>query len=139
MLRLIVLGGGFAGVKCAKTLRKRFPASEAEIIVFNEENHLVFSPMLADAVGSSLSPLDVVARFERLTGRPFQREHVPEPVLRAQFEQATDSLQKSFAALMLGYLLGDAMDMQPIVEQFGIKLASVDEYAHSVLRLAAGA
>src|SRR5260221_13650859 len=60
MLRLIILGGGFAGVKCAKTLRRRFPASEAEIIVFNEENHLVFSPMLADAVGSSLNPLDVV-------------------------------------------------------------------------------
>jgi NADH:ubiquinone reductase (H+-translocating) len=60
MLRLIILGGGFAGVKCAKTLRKRFATTEAEIIVFNEENHLVFSPMLADAVGSSLSPLDVV-------------------------------------------------------------------------------
>lgn len=60
MLRLIVLGGGFAGVKCAKTLRKRFSAAEAEVIVFNEENHLVFSPMLADAVGSSLNPLDVV-------------------------------------------------------------------------------
>lgn len=60
MLRLIVLGGGFAGVKCAKTLRKRFSATEAEIVVFNEENHLVFSPMLADAVGSSLNPFDVV-------------------------------------------------------------------------------
>ncbi len=60
MLRLIILGGGFAGVKCAKTLRKRFATTEAEIVVFNEENHLVFSPMLADAVGSSLSPLDVV-------------------------------------------------------------------------------
>src|SRR5476649_955344 len=60
MLRLIILGGGFAGVKCAKTLRRRFAMSEAEIIVFNDENHLVFSPMLADAVGSSLNPFDVV-------------------------------------------------------------------------------
>jgi uncharacterized protein YbjT (DUF2867 family) len=31
----------------------------------------------------SLSPLEVVARFEKIGGRPFRLEHVPEPVLRA--------------------------------------------------------
>ena len=42
-------------------------------------------------------------------------------------------MQKTFAGLMLGYLYGDAMDMTPVVEQFGIKLTSVDEYARRVL------
>jgi len=81
----------------------------------------------------ALSPLEVVARFERIGGRPFQLEHVPEQTLRAQFEGAADPMQKSFAGLMLGYLYGDAMDMTPVVDQFGIQLTSVDEYARRVL------
>lgn len=81
----------------------------------------------------ALSPLEVVGRFERISGRPFKREHVPEDVLISQFDGATDSLQKSFAALMLGYARGDAIDMAPVVNTFGIKLAGVNDYARSVL------
>ena len=85
----------------------------------------------------TLSPLEVVARFEKIGGRPFKLEHVPEPALRSQFENATDPMQKTFAALMLGYLYGDAMNMAPVVEKFAIKLTSVDDYARSVLARAA--
>jgi len=81
----------------------------------------------------ALSPLEVVARFEKIGGRPFQLEHVPEQALRAQFDAATDPMQKTFAGLMLSYVYGDAMDMAPLVEQFGIQLTSVDEYARGVL------
>ena len=81
----------------------------------------------------ALSPLEVVARFERIGGKPFQLEHVSEKALLAQFEGATDPLQKSFAALMLGYSHGDAMNMAPVVDRFGIQLSNVDEYARSVL------
>ena len=81
----------------------------------------------------ALSPLEVVARFEKIGGRPFQLEHVPEQALRAQFDAATDPMQKTFAGLMLGYLYGDAIDMAPVVDQFGIHLTSVDDYARSVL------
>jgi uncharacterized protein YbjT (DUF2867 family) len=81
----------------------------------------------------ALSPLEVVARFEKIGGRPFQLEHVPEQTLRAQFDAATDPMQKTFAGLMLGYLEGDAMDMAPVVDQFGIKLTSVDDYARGAL------
>jgi uncharacterized protein YbjT (DUF2867 family) len=81
----------------------------------------------------ALSPLEVVARFEQIGGRPFKVEHVPEEVLRTQFEAATDSLQKSFAALMLGYLYGDAMDVSPLQDEFGMELTSVDQYARQVL------
>ncbi len=87
----------------------------------------------------ALSPLAVVARFEAIAGRPFRIEHVPESMLRAQFEEATDPLQKSFAALMLGYAHGDAMDPAPVVDTFGIKLTNVTEYAMRVLGKAASA
>ena len=81
----------------------------------------------------TLSPLEVVARFEKIGGRPFQLEHVPEQVLRSQFQTATDPMQKTFAALTLGYLYGDAMNMAPVLDKFAIKLTSVDDYARSVL------
>jgi len=60
-------------------------------------------------------------------------EHVPEEMLLAQFEGATDSMQKTFAALMLGSVHGDAMEMAAVVKEFGIKLANVDGYARGVL------
>lgn len=81
----------------------------------------------------ALSPLEVVARFEKIGGRPFRLEHIPEPALLSQFEGATDSMQKSFAALMLGYLHGDAVNMVALVDTFGIELTNVNEYARSVL------
>ncbi|QNI32023.1 SDR family oxidoreductase [Alloacidobacterium dinghuense] len=80
-----------------------------------------------------LSPLEVVALFEEIGGKKFKVEHVPEEVLRGQFAAATDSMQKSFAALMLGYAYGDAMEMGAIQKEFGIKLKSVDEYAREFL------
>ncbi|GDY22750.1 hypothetical protein LBMAG56_40970 [Verrucomicrobiota bacterium] len=64
--RILILGGGFAGVKCAQTLRQHLGPDTAEILLFNRENHPVFSPLLADAVGSSLSPLDVVVPLREL-------------------------------------------------------------------------
>lgn len=87
----------------------------------------------------ALSPLDVVARFEKIGGGAFRIEHVSEEALRAQFEAATDSMQKSFAGLMLGYAHGDAMDVRPATTQYGIALTRIDDYARGVLANAATA
>ncbi|MBL9214456.1 MAG: FAD-dependent oxidoreductase [Opitutaceae bacterium] len=64
--RIVIIGGGFGGVKCAQTLRAGLRPRDAEIILFNKENHLVFSPLLADAVGSSLNLLDVIVPLRQL-------------------------------------------------------------------------
>ncbi|MBI5426478.1 MAG: FAD-dependent oxidoreductase [Opitutae bacterium] len=64
--RIVIIGGGFGGVKCAQTLRRELRRNDAEIILFNRENHLVFSPLLADAVGSSLSLQDVIVPLRQL-------------------------------------------------------------------------
>jgi len=85
----------------------------------------------------ALSPLEVVTRFDSIGGRPFQVEHVPEQALYSQFQAATDSMQKSFAGLMLRYALGDAIDMRSVVDRFGLTLSSVDDYARRVLASAA--
>ena len=64
--RIIILGGGFAGIKCAKTLRKLISAKDHEIVVFNRENHMVFHPLLAEVVGGVIQPKDVAAPLRQL-------------------------------------------------------------------------
>jgi NADH:ubiquinone reductase (H+-translocating) len=54
-IRVVVVGGGFAAAKFAKTLRSKLRASECEILVFNRENHMVFHPLLADVAGASIN------------------------------------------------------------------------------------
>jgi NADH dehydrogenase len=60
-LDVAVLGGGFAGVYCAKTLgealkRKRY----FKVGLISEENYMVFQPMLPEVAGGSISPRHVV-------------------------------------------------------------------------------
>jgi len=64
--RIIILGGGFAGVKCAQTLRKHLSVSECEIIVFSLENHMVFHPLLAEVAAAAVSPKDMAAPLREL-------------------------------------------------------------------------
>lgn len=55
-MKVIIIGGGFAAVEFAETLRKKLRASECEILVFSRENHMVFHPLLADVAGASINP-----------------------------------------------------------------------------------
>ncbi|HNA73759.1 MAG TPA: FAD-dependent oxidoreductase, partial [Candidatus Obscuribacter sp.] len=63
--RIIIVGGGFAGVKCARTLRKLLPP-EWELVLFNRENHMVFHPLLAEVVSATVQPKDVGAPLRQL-------------------------------------------------------------------------
>lgn len=64
--RIIIVGGGFAGVKCAKTLRQKLSEREAEIILFDRNNHMVFSPLLAEVAGASINPDAVAAPLRQM-------------------------------------------------------------------------
>jgi len=71
--RIIIVGGGFGGVKCAESFNHLLSPDEAELVLFNRENHLVFSPLLAEVVGSSINALDVVVPLRQLLPRVFCR------------------------------------------------------------------
>jgi NADH:ubiquinone reductase (H+-translocating) len=66
--RFVIVGGGFAGVTLAQRLERALPA-QMEVIVLSSENHLVFTPMLPEVVGRTISPLDVVVAGRQLTRR----------------------------------------------------------------------
>jgi len=74
----------------------------------------------------------VVRTFEEVTGRHFETQHVAETALQEQWRVAADPLQKSFAALMLGFAHGDTIDMRRTLEIFPLRLGTVREYAKRV-------
>ncbi|WP_051670090.1 FAD-dependent oxidoreductase [Bryobacter aggregatus] len=51
---IAIVGGGFAGVACGRRLRRLMSTEEAHIVVFSEENYMVFQPLLAEVAGSSI-------------------------------------------------------------------------------------
>ncbi len=57
--RVVIVGGGFAGLTLAEQLSRRV-APNVEVVVISSENHMVFTPMLAEVAGRSLSGLDLV-------------------------------------------------------------------------------
>ena len=69
--------------------------------------------------------------FERSTGRTFDLEEVPEEVLALQHAGASDPLERSFAALMLGYARGDVVDMSQTLNALPLQLTSVREFAQT--------
>ena len=66
--RIVIVGGGFAGVYTARHLQTRLPASW-EIMLFSQENHFIFTPLLGDVVGSSINPMHVVWPIRQMARR----------------------------------------------------------------------
>jgi len=64
--RIIIIGGGFAGVKCARVLRQHLRESEYDIVVFSRENHMVFHPLLAEVAAAAMNPKDMAAPLREL-------------------------------------------------------------------------
>jgi NADH dehydrogenase len=54
--RIIIIGGGFAGVKCARTLRRTLSPELWEIVLFSRENNMLFYPLLAEVAGAAINP-----------------------------------------------------------------------------------
>jgi len=65
-MRVVIVGGGFAAVKFARTLRGKLSLSDCEILLFNRENHMVFHPLLADVAGASINVDAAVAPLRQM-------------------------------------------------------------------------
>ncbi|WP_093254583.1 FAD-dependent oxidoreductase [Rubrimonas cliftonensis] len=63
--RIVVLGGGFAGVHAARALRRRLGA-DAEVTLINATNHFVFQPFLPEVAGGLINASDAVSPLRAL-------------------------------------------------------------------------
>jgi uncharacterized protein YbjT (DUF2867 family) len=85
-----------------------------------------------------LSPREVVRMFEAAGAGEITTETVPVPVLEGQLKGATDSLQQSFAGLMLQYAAGDAIDTTTSSRLFPFQMTSVRDFITAQLAATRG-
>ncbi len=65
--RIVILGGGFAGVYAARRLLKRDRSLDVHVV--NRENYMVFQPMLAEVLSGCVGVADTVSPLRRLIPR----------------------------------------------------------------------
>lgn len=83
-----------------------------------------------------VSQLDAVAIFERALGKRVELEKVPLASLEQQ-HRSLDPLQKTFAALMMGYAKGDVIPgSQETARSYSVTLHSVSDYAATLRKVA---
>ena len=59
--KIVILGGGFAGVECARQLESQFKDnSEIELIMVSEDNFLLFTPMLPQVASGMIETRHIV-------------------------------------------------------------------------------
>jgi NADH:ubiquinone reductase (H+-translocating) len=66
--RIVVLGGGFAGMFAARELQ-RLVAGAVEVELINDVNYFTFQPLLPEVAAGSISVRDAVAPLRRLLPR----------------------------------------------------------------------
>ncbi len=66
-IKVLILGGGFAGLYAARELEKRYGCSkQVEISLVNRDNFFTFTPLLHEVVVGILSPVHAVVPLRRL-------------------------------------------------------------------------
>jgi NADH dehydrogenase len=63
--RVLIIGGGFAGLYCAKELRR----AGAHITLVDRRNHHLFQPMLYQVATAALAPNDIASPIRSIFGR----------------------------------------------------------------------
>ncbi len=67
-IRIVILGGGFAGVGVAAALES-LQRDDFDIVLVNKENHFVFQPLLPEVISGTIGLVDVVSPIRRLLPR----------------------------------------------------------------------
>jgi len=65
--KIVIIGGGFAGAYCAKTLMKKLRPGEAHVSLINTTNFFAFTPLLVEAGTGALEPRHAVVPLRRFT------------------------------------------------------------------------
>ena len=67
--RILVLGGGFAGVYTARNLERLLRLDEASISLINQENYWVYQPLLPEVISGLVGLTDVVCPIRQVCPR----------------------------------------------------------------------
>jgi len=67
IVRIVILGGGFAGVATAKELQRLTRGDESIVVhLVNDENYFVFQPLLPEVVSCGIEPVHILNPIRQL-------------------------------------------------------------------------
>jgi NADH dehydrogenase len=116
--RVLILGGGFAGLTAARKLERIAPPASTQITLVNDVNFMLYTPLLPGAAGGSLEPRHVVVPLrEELRGDTrLVLGHVTgaDPGRRRVFVHTTDGRDRELAYDQLVVCLGSTSRTFPI-------------------------
>ncbi len=72
MKRVVIVGGGFAGINCAKVLGHR---PDIKVVLIDRRNYHLFQPLLYQVAMAGLSPCDIATPIRGLMSR-YENVHV---------------------------------------------------------------
>ena len=70
---VIIAGGGFAGVNAARELERILPRQSTRLILVNDVNFLLYTPLLPEAAAGTLEPRHVVTPLRDILKRTYLR------------------------------------------------------------------
>lgn len=97
--RVLIVGGGQAGMHVAARLRRRLRPGEATVTVVDPHSYLTYQPLLAEAAAGSLEPRHVVVPLRQVLPGV---EVITRPVVSIDHSRRT------------AYLASDAREPQPL-------------------------
>ncbi len=103
--RILVLGGGFAGMYAAKELARRV-RDLAEIELINEVNYFVFQPLLPEVAAGGISTRDAVSPLRQLLrGVKVRQAHIHEIDLQQRVVTLFQGQQRRFTRVPYDHLV----------------------------------
>jgi NADH dehydrogenase len=148
--RILILGGGFAGLTAARRLERLLPPASAQITLISDVNFMLYTPLLPGAAGGTLEPRHVVVplreelretdlRLGHVTGADPERRRVrvdlaegPEEELA--YDQLIVALGSTSRTLPIPGLREHAVGFKTISEAIALRnrLLQTLEHAESV-------
>src|SRR6202020_2113074 len=61
--RIVIVGGGFAGLAAARALKR----TDADLVLIDRRNHHIFQPLLYQVATAVLAPSEIAAPIRQLT------------------------------------------------------------------------
>ena len=107
--RIVIIGGGFAGVTTAKTLERLFGTDPSvSLTIVSDVNSLLFTPMLTEVAGGSLEPTHIssplrtsLRRTEVVHARVEQIDTTQKRIVLASTGQTSQKRELPFDHLVL--------------------------------------
>ena len=70
---VVIAGGGFGGMTCARELERLLPKQSARLILVNDVNFVLYTPFLPEAAAGMLEPRHVVTPLREVLKRTYLR------------------------------------------------------------------